>query len=78
VHARKSHSQWQPDVVMLEKGTMSLANMRGLSARGHWLYPYPHFKWQLGRVEAILVGEDGTLEGAADASRGFDDWASGL
>ena len=33
VHARKSHSQWQPDVVMLEKGTMSLANKRGLSAR---------------------------------------------
>ena len=78
VHARKSHSQWQPDVVMLEKGTMSLANMRGLSARGHRLYPYPHFKWQLGRVEAILVGDDGTLEGAADASRGFDDWASGF
>ncbi|MCH1542613.1 MAG: gamma-glutamyltransferase [Alphaproteobacteria bacterium] len=77
VHARKSHSQWQPDVVMLEKGTMSLANMRGLQARGHRLYPYPHFKWQLGRVEAILVHEDGTLEGAADASRGFDDWAAG-
>ncbi|MDA8776401.1 gamma-glutamyltransferase [Alphaproteobacteria bacterium] len=77
VHARKSHSQWQPDVVMLEKGSMSLANMRGLSARGHRLYPYPYFKWQLGRVEAILVHEDGTLEGAADASRGFDDWAAG-
>ena len=78
VYARKSHSQWQPDVVMLEKGAMSLANMRGLTARGHRLYPYPHFKWQLGRVEAILVGTDGALEGAADASRGFDDWASGL
>lgn len=82
VHARKSHSQWQPDVVMLEKGTMSLANMRGLGARGHRLYPYPHFKWQLGRVEAILVHEDAQtgkmrLEGAADASRGFDDWAAG-
>ncbi len=83
VHARKSHSQWQPDVVMLEKGTLSLANMRGLRARGHRLYPYPYFKWQLGRVEAILVHEDAetgktTLEGAADASRGFDDWASGF
>ena len=82
VHARKSHSQWQPDVVMLEKGTMSLTNMRGLTARGHKLYPYPYFKWQLGRVEAILVHEDAKtgkmrLEGAADASRGFDDWAAG-
>jgi gamma-glutamyltranspeptidase/glutathione hydrolase len=78
VYARKSHSQWQPDVVMLEKGTMSLANMRGLQARGHQLYPWPHFKWSLGRVEAILVHEDGTLEGAADTSRGFDDAAKGF
>ena len=77
VDARKSHSQWQPAVVMLEKGTMSLSNMRGLLARGHRLYPWPHFKWSLGRVEAILVGEDGRLEGAADTSRGFDDRAVG-
>ena len=77
VHARKSHSQWQPDVVMLEKGTMSLTNMRGLQARGHQLYPWPHFKWSLGRVEAILRHEDGRLEGAADFSRGFDDRAVG-
>ena len=77
VDARKSHSQWQPDVVMLEKGTMSLSNMRGLLARGHRLYPWPHFKWSLGRVEAILVGADGRLEGAADTSRGFDDRAVG-
>jgi len=78
VHARKSHSQWQPDVVMLEKGTPSLANMRGLTQRGHQLYPWPYFKWQLGRVEAILVHENGRLEGAADASRGFDDRAAGF
>ena len=67
---------------MLEKGTMSLPNMRGLRARGHQLYPWPHFKWSLGRVEAILVHEDAqtgkrSLEGAADASRGFDDAARG-
>ena len=77
VHARKSHSQWQPDVVMLEKGTISLSNLCGLQARGHRLYPWPHFKWSLGRVEAILRHEDGRLEGAADFSRGFDDRAVG-
>ncbi len=78
VHARKSHSQWQPDFVMLEKGTLSLFNMGGLQGRGHSLYPWPHFKYTLGRVEAILVHEDGRLEGAADFSRGFDDRALGF
>jgi gamma-glutamyltranspeptidase/glutathione hydrolase len=78
VHARKSHSQWQPDFVMLEKGTLNIGNMIGLMRRGHQPYSWPHFTYALGRVEAILVHPDGRLEGAADYSRGFDDRASGF
>ena len=78
VHARKSHSQWQPDFVMLEKGTLNIGNMIGLMRRGHVPYSWPRFTYALGRVEAILVHPDGRLEGAADYSRGFDDRASGF
>ncbi|MBE8190977.1 MAG: gamma-glutamyltransferase [Alphaproteobacteria bacterium] len=78
VYARKSHSQWQPDVIMMERGTLSLFNMRGLQGRGHKLYPHPHFAYSLGRVEAIWIDDTGTLEGAADVSRGFDDAAAGF
>ena len=77
VHARKSHSQWQPDVVMLEKGTADISNIYGLRRRGHVLFAWPSFGWSLGRVEAILRHDDGQLEGAADFSRGHDDRAIG-
>ena len=78
VHARKSHSQWQPDFVMLEKGTLSVSNLSGLLRRGHVPYSWPRFPYALGRVEAILVHPEGRLEGAADFSRGFDDRAVGF
>ena len=78
VNARKAHSQWQPDMVMLERGTLSVPSMIGLMRRGHRLYAWPRFKYELGRVEAVLIGADGRRQGAADYTRGEDDRASGF
>lgn len=78
VNARKAHSQWQPDLVMLERGTLSVPSMIGLMRRGHRLYAWPRFKYELGRVEAVLIGDDGARRGAADYVRGKDDRAIGF
>lgn len=78
VNARKFHSQWQPDTIMFEKGTPDIFDIIGLRARGHKLMTWPYFGFELGRVEAILVHDDGRLEGAADFMRGLDDRAAGF
>ena len=78
VNARRAHSQWQPDLVMLERGTLSVPSTIGLMRRGHRLYAWPRFKYELGRVEAVMIGADGRLAGAADYRRGEDDRASGF
>ncbi|AWZ00141.1 gamma-glutamyltranspeptidase [Rhodobiaceae bacterium] len=77
VDARKSHAQWLPDVILMERGNPDVVTLVGLVVRGHMPVIYPFFDWELGRLEVILVEEDGTLIGAPDDTRGYDDTAIG-
>ena len=66
------HHQWKPNFIFMEKGRFNDALHNELQSLGH------EFKERssIGRVDAILVLENGTLEGGAD-SRG-DDTALGF
>ena len=69
---KRFHHQWKPDHIMFESGRMDDEVKEDLLVMGHKLMvrgPYS-------RVDAILVLDDGTLEGGADP-RG-DDTASGF
>ncbi|MGV8814409.1 MAG: gamma-glutamyltransferase [Gelidibacter sp.] len=72
VSAKRFHHQWKPDWISTEKGALDPAVIKELEAMGHVVKE----RGNIGRVEAILVRPDGSLEGAADP-RG-DDWAMGV
>lgn len=72
VSEKRVHSQWQPDVIYIEKGAVDSAVQKQLQEMGHVLQE----RGAIGRVDAILVRPDGSFEGAGDP-RG-DDWAMGL
>ncbi len=68
VSAPRFHHQWLPDIIAIEKDAIEKSSRAKLEAIGHTLKDRGH----IGRVEAILVGPDGKLHGAADP-RGDDD-----
>ncbi|MEM1135913.1 MAG: gamma-glutamyltransferase [Bacteroidota bacterium] len=72
VNAKKMHSQWMPNRIIIEQGVDSLT-LDTLKMMGHEIREIE----QIGRMEAILVNEDGTLEGAADNTRTGDATALG-
>ncbi|MGB0862553.1 MAG: gamma-glutamyltransferase [Saprospiraceae bacterium] len=71
VQAKRFHHQWLPEKVFYEKNALS-SSLDSLQKMGHTLEE----RDAIGRVDAILVLENGQLEGAAD-TRG-DDHAAGF
>jgi gamma-glutamyltranspeptidase/glutathione hydrolase len=67
VDAPRFHSQWKPDLISYEKNFSNKRIFDDLRKKGHLLKE----RGSIGRVDAILVHEDGTLEAGAD-SRGMD------
>ncbi len=68
IQSKRFHSQWQPDVVMMEKDGLPMATQEKLKAMGHKIIERPY----IGLVEAILMLPNGKLEGVAD-NRSDDD-----
>jgi len=73
VDAKRVHSQWLPDKVAPEYKALSEKDSLTLVRMGHSFAS----RRSLGRVDAILVRPDGTLEAAPDRHRG-DNAAAGF
>ncbi|MDB4742624.1 gamma-glutamyltransferase, partial [Cyclobacteriaceae bacterium] len=73
INAKKTHSQWLPDILFIENGGISAEVQLDLEKRGHSIT----FKESPSKINAILVLDDGSLEGGADYLRS-DSYAEGF
>lgn len=67
VDAGRFHHQWLPDEISVEKGAFEPELITDLEQFGHKI----NVRSSIGRVDAIRVLQDGSLEGGADR-RGDD------
>ncbi|MCC3439629.1 MAG: gamma-glutamyltransferase [Oscillatoriales cyanobacterium] len=72
VSAPRVHHQWQPDRLMVERGGFEAGTLEELRRRGHQIVERDGW----GNANAIVLTDDGWLEGAADPrgegeARGF-------
>ncbi|PWJ59845.1 gamma-glutamyltranspeptidase/glutathione hydrolase [Dyadobacter jejuensis] len=68
VNALKFHHQWLPDKTMFETNAFSEKTIQNLQQKGYKLEKLSN---TLGRMDCILVGQDGWLQGGSDP-RGDD------
>jgi len=73
VNAKRAHSQWLPDRILIEKDGVGDAVVQSLNKMGHVI----EFRDSMGRMDCILIRDDGKLEGGADYTRG-DNYAEGF
>jgi len=62
VDSKKFHHQWLPDVLVVEEKTLSDELNKELTSIGHKVVN----RSSLGRMDCILINEDGSLDGGAD------------
>ena len=67
VNSVRFHHQWKPDKIFYEEGHIKENILIGLKTKGHNTFA----RRPIGRVDAILINEDGVFEGGADP-RGDD------
>jgi gamma-glutamyltranspeptidase/glutathione hydrolase len=73
VNAKRTHSQWLPDRILIEQNGVDQSIIEDLEEMGHMI----EFRKSMGRMDCILIRDDGKLEGGADYTRG-DNYAEGF
>ena len=68
IDAKKVHHQWLPDKILYERNELDSVVINELMEMGHIL----EARNPIGKIDAILINENGNLVGGADTTRGDD------